>query len=118
MWVASYEGHRMSWKSLVFAVALAGGLAAVAPGPIATADTVVGSDGFGRTVTNGLGTADAGGAWTLAGTASSFSVGSGVASLRLGAGKTLAAYLNGTPTRDTDITTTVRFGALPVGGSL
>ena len=79
---------------------------------------VVASDGFSRTVANGLGNADAGGAWTLAGTASSFSVGSGVASLRLASGKTLAAYLNGTPTRDTDLTTTVRFGALPVGGSL
>jgi PKD repeat protein len=108
----------MSWKSLVLAVALVGGFAAVAPGPIASADAVVGSDGFGRTVANGLGTADTGGAWTLTGTASSFSVGSGAASLRLGAGKTLAAYLTGTPTRDTDVTTTVRFGALPVGGSL
>jgi PKD repeat protein len=108
----------MSWKSLVAAVAVAFGLAALAPTQFAAADTGIGSDGFARTVANGLGTADSGGAWTLGGTASNFSVGSGVASLRLAAGKTLSAYLTGTPTQDTDVTTTVRFGALPAGGSL
>lgn len=41
------------------------------------------SDDFGRTVTNGWGTADVGGAWTLTGTNTRFAVGSGVGMLRL-----------------------------------
>jgi PKD repeat protein len=118
MEVACPERPAMSWKSPVATVALALGLAILAPAPFAAADTVVGSDAFGRTVTSGLGTADTGGAWALTGTASNFSVGSGVASLKVAAGKTLSGLLNSTPTRDTDVTTTVRFSKLPVSGSL
>src|SRR6478735_6844825 len=108
----------MSWKTLIAAVAVAVGFSTLAPAEFAAADTQIASDGFGRTVANGLGTADAGGAWTIGGTASSFSVGSGVAALKVAAGKTLSAYLNGASTRDTDVTTTVRFSKLPVSGSL
>ncbi|MEU1971937.1 PKD domain-containing protein [Microbacterium sp. NPDC019599] len=41
------------------------------------------ADDFGRTVANGWGTADVGGAWTATGTASRFAVGNGVGELRL-----------------------------------
>lgn len=102
-------------RILSAAVALAA-IVSLCPGRSASADTVIGADGFGRTVATGLGTADAGGAWALGGTSSSFSVGSGVAAMSLTRGKTLSGYLTATPTQDTDVTTTVRFGALPVGG--
>jgi PKD repeat protein len=114
----SVKGLRMSVKARVAVTALVLGIAALAPMTSAVADSVVASDGFGRTVANGLGTADAGGAWSLTGTASNFSVGSGVASLRVTRGKTLSALLPTTSTRDTDVTTTVRVSALPVGGSV
>src|SRR3954466_14912185 len=93
----------MSWKTLSAAVVVALGFATLAPTQFAAADTRVASDGFGRTVANGLGTADAGGPWTIGGTAASFSVGSGVASLRLAAGKTLSGYLTSPPTRHTGL---------------
>ena len=62
----------MSWKSVLAPTVLAIGLAVLAPTSPAAADTQVAQDGFGRTVSNGLGTADTGGAWALTGTASNF----------------------------------------------
>lgn len=108
--------HRRRLSRILVVVAALAALSAAVPARPAAADTPVGLDGFGRTVANGLGSADTGGAWTLAGTASSFSVGSGVASLTLQPGRTLSAYLTATPTQDTDVTTSVRFSAPAVGG--
>jgi len=52
------------------------------------------SDSFGRSVTNGFGTADLGGAWTGAGAAGNFSVTGGAGRMRVPtAGATLAASL-------------------------
>ena len=62
----------------------------------ATASPVLAQDGFGRSVAAGWGNADQGGAWTLNGSASYFSVGSGLGSVTLskpGAGPSV--YLNG-----------------------
>ena len=42
--------------------------------PVTVAPAVYASDAFGRTVANGLGSADVGGAYTLSGTAAGFSV--------------------------------------------
>ncbi|HYJ75917.1 MAG TPA: PKD domain-containing protein [Kineosporiaceae bacterium] len=55
------------------------------------ATTVLASDAFGRTVSGGLGSADTGGAWSVTGGASNFSVGGGVGKVALtaaGAGPT------------------------------
>src|SRR5207302_7312531 len=49
----------------------------IATVPEATAVTIYASDSFGRTASNGWGTADAGGAWTIAGTAAHWSVSPG-----------------------------------------
>jgi PKD repeat protein len=62
-------------------------------------------DGFGRTVANGLGTADNGGAWTLSGTAASFSVGSGAGRIAGALNATNSAFL--TAVRQTNIDTKV-----------
>jgi large repetitive protein len=47
------------------------------------APTLLASDDFGRTVTNGWGTADQGGAWTVTGNTANFKVGSGVGTITL-----------------------------------
>ncbi|WP_243076165.1 PKD domain-containing protein [Microbacterium sp. SS28] len=52
--------------------------------------TALVADDFGRTVANGWGTADVGGAWTATGTASRFAVAGGVGELRLTAAGTSA----------------------------
>ena len=68
------------------------------PGP-----TVYATDAFGRSVSNGFGTADVGGAWTVTGGASNFSVGSGTATMNAGAGGTTTAYLTGFESTSTDV---------------
>jgi PKD repeat protein len=89
-------------------------LAGAAPA-LAAVDSA--SDGFGRTVANGFGTADSGGTWTPAGTASRFSVASGAAAIATPAGAQNSAYLLGTAIRDADVTAAVALSALPVGSS-
>lgn len=60
-------------------------------------------DAFERTVTNGLGSADVGGAYTLSGGSTNFSVNNGAAVLRSAtAGATENAYLNGVSSVSTD----------------
>ena len=80
-------------------------LGAVAPATAAT--TTVAADSFTRTTTSALGTADTGGAWTLAGSASRFSVSSGAARLSTLAGVQLSAYLNSVSAADVDAAVTL-----------
>ncbi len=61
---------------------------------VAAAPSAIASDAFERTVTNGWGTADVGGAWTLKGTASRFKVAGGTGQIQVPAGSTLNADLN------------------------
>lgn len=60
-----------------------------APPPAST----LASDSFARTVANGWGTADVGGAWTTTATASSYAVGSGVGVIVVNPGDTRASRL-------------------------
>jgi PKD repeat protein len=65
---------------------------------------VLAADAFGREVTNGLGTADTGGAWTTTGTASLYSVTGGTGRLRMNTpGVTLNAYLDGAAQQAADL---------------
>lgn len=83
----------------------------VGPQPFAT-------DAFERTVTNGLGTADLGGAWTLSGSATNFSVASGQGRLRMsGAATGVSAFLPGTST-DTEIRATLGVDKVGTGGGI
>ncbi|GAA1627076.1 hypothetical protein GCM10009790_07150 [Georgenia ruanii] len=67
-------------------------------------------DAFGRSVTNGWGSADLGGAWARTGTASNFAVTNGVGTIRMGApGAGPAAQLAGVSSSGTDVR--VRVGA-------
>lgn len=64
-------------------------------------------DSFGRTLASGWGNADTGGAWSLSGSASYFSVGNGSGFMNLDAGRGPSAYLGGVSSTATDSTVTV-----------
>ena len=74
-------------------------------------------DAFGRSVTGGLGTADTGGAWTVSGGATAFSVDGSRAVLSTTAGKTLTAVLGTVSTTGSDASATFGVSALPSAGS-
>src|SRR5450631_4816607 len=70
--------------------------------PAAAAPTQYAADSFSRTVTNGWGTADVGGSWSLAGSASAFSVSGGAGRMVMAtAGSGFNAYLGGVSSSDT-----------------
>jgi PKD repeat protein len=66
---------------------------------------VLASDAFDRTVASGWGTADVGGAWSLRGTASRFSVADGVGRMQIppSTGQTVYADLNGISSTSTRV---------------
>ncbi|MHA7304970.1 PKD domain-containing protein [Arthrobacter sp. TMN-49] len=71
--------------------------------PVAAPAGVLAQDDFGRTVTGGLGSADVGGAWTLSGSASLYSVSGGQAGMALTkAGAGPGAYLNSVSSSSAD----------------
>jgi PKD repeat protein len=78
------------------------------------------SDSFSRTVANGWASATStGGAYTLDGTSSNFSVGSGMGTIVApSAGANRAALLNSVSATSVDITFRVRVNKLPSGGNL
>jgi len=85
---------------------------------VAPAITTYASDTFGRTVSNGWGSASTGGSYSLEGTSSSFSVGGGVGSLVLPtSGANRAALLNAVSAQDVDLRFRVRSDKLAVGGA-
>src|SRR5205807_3202356 len=74
------------------------------------------SDTFERIVSNGWGTADIGGPWTLSGTASAFSTGNGVGRIVGAVSTTRAAYLTGVRQADIDMTCDVALAETASGG--
>jgi hypothetical protein len=94
--------------------AVVAGLLATAPGAGATPARPKGLtpfviDTYARTVTNGWGTADTGGAWTLSGTAASFQVANGVGTMNQTApGVGQSARLLTTTATSADVTVSVR----------
>ena len=73
-------------------------------------------DAFGRTVANGLGTADIGGPWTLTGAASNFSVAKEPAGSPVQCRWTAPGYLNSVQQRNIDFTTDVTIDHAATGG--
>jgi rhamnogalacturonyl hydrolase YesR len=81
------------------------------------APTQYAADAFGRTVANGWGTADVGGAWALMGSASAFSVSSGTGRMVMpSAGSSFAAYLGGVSSSDTQVQVGVGLDKAQTGG--
>ncbi|MET1006341.1 MAG: PKD domain-containing protein, partial [Propionibacteriaceae bacterium] len=87
----------------------------VSPAATPPANSPFATDGFDRTVSNGWGSADLGGAWT-ASPSSAFSVGSGAGRVSIPAGATQRATLNSTSSTSTDLTSTFALDKLGVGG--
>ncbi|AEE47156.1 PKD domain-containing protein [Cellulomonas fimi] len=80
------------------------------------ADAPFAADAFARTVSGGWGTADTGGAWSVAGGATNFSVASGVGAMRVtGAGFRLSGFLPVSST-SADVRVDVALDAMPTGG--
>ncbi|MGH8978360.1 MAG: PKD domain-containing protein [Acidimicrobiia bacterium] len=73
-------------------------------------------DAFDRTVTNGWGTADVGGPWTLSGTVSAFSVANGTGRITGGPSLNRAMYLNGVQQSNVDFTTDIALDTPASGG--
>ncbi len=73
------------------------------------------TDSFARMVSNTWGAADLGGAWTVTGTASKYSVANGVGRMTLGAGASGTATLPVSST-DTEVALVVRTDKAPSGG--
>jgi len=87
-------------------------LTATAPG-----DQPLAADAFGRTLTSGWGSADAGGPWTI-GTASKFSVSAGLGRTVVTAGQTNSARLPAVSSTDSDLRVTTSVDELPTGGGV
>ncbi|MFQ4147847.1 PKD domain-containing protein [Arthrobacter sp. LAPM80] len=80
---------------------------------------VIASDAFARTVTNGWGTADVGGAWTVdSGNLSSYSVGNGSANVVNLPGRQPDSLLNAVSSTATDTTVSYSLNNLPGGGGM
>jgi len=84
--------------------------------PTTPPPTTIAADAFERTVTSGLGTADSGGQWSLAGGSAAFSVSGGMARIKLAAGAGPSAYLNSVSAAATDLVVTCGPSVAPVGG--
>jgi PKD repeat protein len=73
------------------------------------------ADAFARTIAAGWGTADRGGAWSLTGVTSKYSVTAGVASMTAKAGETDAAVLPAVSSSDIDLRVTLTADKLATG---
>ncbi|MCX7523031.1 PKD domain-containing protein, partial [Microbacterium sp. STN6] len=82
----------------------------------APAANVLAQDAFGRTVSNGWGSADVGGSWTLTGSSSKFQVNGGVGQMVLPGGSTRIANLDSVASTDTDSVVTMTLDSVPTGG--
>ena len=96
---------------------------AVARDPPPRALTVTGppganfaSDMFTRTVSSGLGTAELGGAWTVGGGATNFSVANGVGRVSTTAGGSRTASLDSVQQSSADITAALSYDTTQTGG--
>ncbi|WP_246136334.1 LamG-like jellyroll fold domain-containing protein [Leekyejoonella antrihumi] len=79
----------------------------------------IASDSFNRTVANGWGSADVGGAWTRSGAASNFAVSGGQGSITMAtAGSGPSMNLNSVSTNSADITAGVSVNAQPTGSGV
>jgi PKD repeat protein len=74
------------------------------------------SDMFSRTVSNGWGTAELGGAWSVSGAATNFSVAGGLGRLSVAPGTTNSASLNAVQQTSSETTTTLSFDRAQTGG--
>ena len=77
--------------------------------------TVVAADRFARTITNGWGSAETGGAYHISGAASAYAVNGSVGTMTLAKGLSGAAFLPSTTARDVDVRVRVATNKLAAG---
>ncbi|TDN93247.1 PKD domain-containing protein [Microbacterium sp. BK668] len=82
------------------------------------AASVIASDAFDRTVSNGWGSADVGGAWALSGSLSDFAVGAGSGTLRMAAGSGPSAYLGSVSAADSEMLVSFGYDKPGSGGGI
>jgi PKD repeat protein len=80
------------------------------------APLVLAQDSFTRSVTGGWGSADTGGAWTLGGAASRWSVANGMGRVSLNAGDGYTASLTGVSSSDNELRVALTTDVAPTGG--
>lgn len=79
-------------------------------------DSVYAQDDFARTVANGWGTADTGGAWSVSGTTSRYSVADGTAKVNVATGSSSTATLPGVSESSTEVSLILSTDKAPTGG--
>ncbi|WP_285113973.1 PKD domain-containing protein [Leifsonia sp. fls2-241-R2A-40a] len=84
----------------------------------ATSGSTLAKDAFERSVASGWGSADTGGTWTGAGSATSYSVASGTGRMNDAAGTTRTETLGGVSSSRTDSTVTFTTDLAPSGGGV
>jgi large repetitive protein len=82
---------------------------------VTVVDPILATDAFGRTVADGLGTADRGGAWTFTGAGASSSVADGSARVAVGSGRYAAGVLAGVSNLNTELNDVTWLEAQPGG---
>lgn len=82
------------------------------------AASVIAADAFARTVANGWGSADTGGAWALSGALTDFAVDGAAGTLRMAAGSGPSAYLTAVSARDSETLVSFAFDKAGSGGGI
>lgn len=81
-------------------------------------EAAVVADTFSRTVVNGFGTPDVGGAWTVTGTTANWDVGSGVGTVLMAANSSnWYSYITANPIQDQVIEATFKLSDVPAGST-
>lgn len=89
------------------------------PVTVTALPAAVGQDAFERASASGWGTADVGGAWTVSGSASNYTVADGVGKIKLtSAGSSRTILLNGASSGDMEVRTVISADKLATGGGL
>ncbi|UDY35503.1 PKD domain-containing protein [Dermatobacter hominis] len=83
---------------------------------VGAAPVLYATDAFGRTVASGFGTADAGGAWTVSGTASNYTVSGGAGRMLMSAGATRLATLESVRQANTEVSAKLSLDKAATGG--
>jgi PKD repeat protein len=86
--------------------------------PVSVTPSALASDTFSRTVTDGFGTSDSAGTWTVTGAGADSSVSDGSGRLSIPAARSATARLGGVSSSDTSVVTTLWLEQAPTGGGV
>jgi PKD repeat protein len=107
--------RRLSVGIVIGGIALAGVVVATAA---QAATAVIAADTFSRTIANGWGNADTGGAWTTSGASGVFTVTGSAGAITVGAGAGPTAFLSSVSSTDTDLSVSIATDKPATGSGL